>query len=65
MLFLIKISLSITKSYNNIKKLYFKNAKNNSTISVRGGNAMKSINKKVVVETKKVTASNASCHYHA
>lgn len=32
---------------------------------MRGGNAMKSINKKVVVTAKKVTSSNASCHYHA
>jgi len=31
---------------------------------MRGGNAMKSINKKVVVKVENVTTSNASCHYH-
>ncbi len=31
---------------------------------MRGGNAMKSINKKVVVKAENVTTSNASCHYH-
>ena len=31
---------------------------------MRGGNAMKSINKKVVDKAENVTTSNASCHYH-
>ncbi len=31
---------------------------------LRGGCAMKSINKKVVVKAENITTSNASCHYH-